>query len=191
MSRARRRVAATTACCIALVACGLARPVRADLSLMWHTIDAGGLTFGAGGTFALGGTAGQADAGMVLGGHYRLGGGFWRGGQGFSGVGEGPGGESELPVPVAFRVLTDARNPFTTQTSIHLDLPAARPIDARIFDHTGRLVSCIYEGWLPQGRHSLVWSGHAHAGRQVPTGVYLLQVRAGNYITRKRLVYFR
>jgi len=191
MSREMRPAPGMALWCAALALCCASWPARADLSLTWHTIDAGGLTFGAGGTYALGGTAGQPDAGAVLGGHYRLGGGFWRGGQGFSSVAEGPGAESELPVPVAFRVLTDARNPFTTQTSIQLDLPDARPVDACIFDHTGRLVSRIYEGWLPPGRHTLVWTGDTGSGRQVPTGVYLLLMRVGDHLTRKRLVFFR
>ncbi len=191
MSREMRPAPGVVLVCLALALCCAAWPARADLSLTWHTIDAGGLTLGAGGTYSLGGTAGQPDAGVALGGHYHLGGGFWRGGQGFSGVGECPGPEQELPVPVAFRVLTDDPNPFTTQTSIRLDLPEGRPVDACIFDHTGRLVNRIYEGWLPPGRHNLVWTGNSASGRQVPTGIYLLQMRVGDHTTRKRLVFFK
>jgi hypothetical protein len=174
-----------------MVLCSLTPLARAELSITWHTVDAGGHTFSGGGTYDLGGTCGQPDAGVVLGGTYRLGGGFWRGGQGLSGVVAGPGGEFELPAPVTFLVQTDARNPFTTQTGIRLELPTAQPVDVRIFDHAGRLVCRVFEGWLPPGRHSLVWVGDAHDGRQAPAGVYLLQVRVGDHITHKRLVYFR
>ena len=45
--------------------------------LSWWTIDGGGITFATGGTFDLGGTAGQPDASNALtGGAYRLTGGF-------------------------------------------------------------------------------------------------------------------
>ena len=47
--------------------------------LRWNTIDAGGVTFAAGGAFMLGGTAGQPDAGASTGGPYVLAGGFWPG----------------------------------------------------------------------------------------------------------------
>ena len=47
--------------------------------LSWWTADGGGATFSAGGDFALGGTAGQADAGALSGGGYNLTGGFWSG----------------------------------------------------------------------------------------------------------------
>ena len=49
-------------------------------SLTWGTVDAGGHTFSTGGGYALGGTAGQPDAGLSIGGGYTLAGGFWGGG---------------------------------------------------------------------------------------------------------------
>jgi len=48
--------------------------------LTWSTIDGGGYTFSTGGSYSLGGTVGQADAGGLTGGGYTLGGGFWGGG---------------------------------------------------------------------------------------------------------------
>lgn len=48
--------------------------------LTWSTVDGGGATFSTGGGYALGGTAGQPDAGLLAGGGYSLGSGFWVGG---------------------------------------------------------------------------------------------------------------
>ncbi len=48
--------------------------------LTWSTIDGGGYTWSGGGPYSLGGTAGQGDAGILLGGGYTLSGGFWGGG---------------------------------------------------------------------------------------------------------------
>ena len=48
--------------------------------LTWWTIDGGGVTFATGGSFELGGTAGQPDAtrlNELAGGAFRLTGGFW------------------------------------------------------------------------------------------------------------------
>jgi len=47
--------------------------------LGWNTIDGGGITFASGGPYRLGGTIGQADAGLMTGGVYTLSGGFWGG----------------------------------------------------------------------------------------------------------------
>lgn len=51
-----------------------------DYALDWWTVDGGGATSSAGGDYALGGTIGQPDAGLMTGGGYTLGGGFWGGG---------------------------------------------------------------------------------------------------------------
>ena len=47
-------------------------------SIDWHTIDGGGGT-STGGSYALSGTIGQADAGHLTGGTYEVQGGFWPG----------------------------------------------------------------------------------------------------------------
>jgi len=76
------RTTAGTLVVLALLA--LVLPVLAQsggpYDLSWNTVDGGGYTFSTGQAYTLGGTAGQADAGLLAGGSYALGGGFWRGG---------------------------------------------------------------------------------------------------------------
>jgi len=50
----------------------------AGLALTWWTVDGGGGT-SLGGPYALSGTVGQPDAGLLSGGTYTLDGGFWSG----------------------------------------------------------------------------------------------------------------
>ena len=52
---------------------------RSGYDLSWWTADGGGGT-ASGGSYTLGGTIGQPDAGILTGGNYTLGGGFWGGG---------------------------------------------------------------------------------------------------------------
>ncbi len=47
--------------------------------LTWSTVDGGGYTWSEGGSYSLGGTVGQPDAGVLSGGGYTLSGGFWGG----------------------------------------------------------------------------------------------------------------
>ena len=47
--------------------------------LTWSTVDGGGGMFSMGGSYELGGTIGQPDAGTLSGGSYTLEGGFWGG----------------------------------------------------------------------------------------------------------------
>lgn len=52
---------------------------QAAYGLSWYSMDGGGALGSTGGAFALSGTAGQADAGGMGAGRYRLVGGFWAG----------------------------------------------------------------------------------------------------------------
>jgi hypothetical protein len=56
-----------------------ASPDAVTYDLSWYTIDGGGATFSTGGSYSLGGTIGQPDAGSLSGGSYQLNGGFWGG----------------------------------------------------------------------------------------------------------------
>jgi hypothetical protein len=64
--------------------------------LSWNTVDGGGYTFSTGQAYTLGGTAGQADAGLLAGGAYTLGGGLWGGG-------ELAGGQHRVYLPMVTR----------------------------------------------------------------------------------------
>ena len=52
---------------------------QSGYDLSWYTIDGGGAAFSIGGSYSLGGSIGQADAGSMSGGTYQLAGGFWGG----------------------------------------------------------------------------------------------------------------
>ncbi len=56
-----------------------ASPEAVTYDLSWYTIDGGGATFSAGGSYSLGGTIGQFDAGTLSTGSYIMIGGFWGG----------------------------------------------------------------------------------------------------------------
>jgi hypothetical protein len=64
---------------VLLVAGGVWAATGGPYDVSWFTVDGGG-AFSAGTGYRLGGTAGQADAGVLAGGGYTLAGGFWAGG---------------------------------------------------------------------------------------------------------------
>ena len=63
---------------LGVVSAAWAASPAATYDLTWYSIDGGGGSV-AGGVYSLGGTVGQADAGVLQGGVYSLNGGFWAG----------------------------------------------------------------------------------------------------------------
>ena len=78
--KTRQMILITLICAAALasVALAAAAPQTGSYELAWYTVDGGGGT-ATGGGYSLSATAGQADAGVLSAGSYRLQGGFWSG----------------------------------------------------------------------------------------------------------------
>jgi hypothetical protein len=189
MGKRTRKLAAETpgvAFLLLAAALFLPRPAWGVLDLTWYSIDGGGATACAGGTFTLGGTIGQPDAGLLTAGSYTLGGGFWRGGGSTSGV-----TEDTQETPLALFVSPSFPNPFRFSTCLRLDLPEARFARVTIYDPAGRLVRRLCDGLLPGGRHDLIWDGRNDGGHRQAGGVYLLTVNMGGYSVRRSLVMIR
>jgi len=172
------------------LAAGAATPAWAQLSMNWFTIDGGGTTQAAGGSYSLGGTIGQPDAGLMTGGSFSLGGGFWNGGQGTIGVGEpdeGPSGGA----PLSFRLYRAAPNPLVGRTVVSFDMPEARRVRVVVYDAAGRHVRTLAEGPLPAGRHRVVWDGTDDGGRAAATGIYFVRFDAETMHARQKLLILR
>jgi hypothetical protein len=83
-----------------------------------NTLDGGGATFSDGGGLRLGGTIGQADAGLLTGGAYMLGGGFWP-------LVLPPATATPSATPSASASATPPPSATATQTATHSPLPTA------------------------------------------------------------------
>lgn len=52
----------------------------------------------------------------------------------------------------------------------------AVPLDVRVYDIGGRLVSLLRDETILAGRHSVVWTGTDRSGAMVPPGIYIVRV---------------
>jgi hypothetical protein len=94
------------------------------------------------------------------------------------GIGENP-----------IRRITNIPNPFGASTQIVFDLARKARVTITAYDVRGRTVADVFEGVLPQGRHSVSWNGKGRAGEQLPSGIYFFSFRAGEYqATRKAML---
>jgi hypothetical protein len=71
-------------------------------------------------------------------------------------------------------------NPFNPATRIEFDLPAGFRGDVvlTVYDLLGREVRQLLHEVRSAGTHAVVWRGEDDAGRPVPAGVYLYQLRS-------------
>ena len=82
---------------------------------------------------------------------------------------------------------------LTTGAPARLPLLLSAPsaVDLSLYDTRGALVRCLARGFLPSGRHEVVWDGFAESGSRAPSGIYFLRARAGRAEVSRRIVVLR
>ena len=78
-------------------------------------------------------------------------------------------------------------NPFNPMTNIRLELAHAGDVALRIFDARGRRVRGFDLAARSAGRQTIVWDGRDTAGRELPSGVYLYEVRSAGWTGHGRM----
>jgi hypothetical protein len=83
-----------------------------------------------------------------------------------------------------------APNPFNPMTAIRFRLPADGPVELRVFDARGQLVTTLRSEVMAAGEHEVVWNGTDRSGRNVASGVYFsrLQTDAGTLLEKMMLM---
>ena len=96
-----------------------------------------------------------------------------------------------VPEAASALMLNAWPNPFNPRTQVAFELPEAGPCRLTIFDARGRTVVELFEGLREAGRHSEVWDGCDATGRAMPSGTYIVGLRAGGYAASRKIILAR
>ncbi len=89
-------------------------------------------------------------------------------------------------VPAAFRLDQNYPNPFNPSTTIAFALPNTSAVTLRLYDLNGRLMATLLEGKMPPGYHTVTLNVPLLA-----SGVYLYELRAGDFVEAKKMTLLR
>ncbi len=98
------------------------------------------------------------------------------------------GVEPPVVAPGAGFALHAHPNPFAATTSFAFTLPAAGLARVTIYDAAGRRVRQLVDGDRPAGANDVAWDGTDDAGRPVPAGMFMCQIRANGHAETRWLV---
>ncbi|TET44839.1 T9SS type A sorting domain-containing protein [candidate division TA06 bacterium] len=82
-------------------------------------------------------------------------------------------------------------NPARGQTAISFNVPEPTHATVSIYDVAGRMVSTLLDDHVSAGRHSVNWDGRDQSGKEVPSGIYIYRLTAGNHNLARKLVLVR
>jgi hypothetical protein len=93
-----------------------------------------------------------------------------------------------LLVPDAYALHQNYPNPFNPITSLRYDLPEQTQATLTIYDLMGREVTQLVNTTQEAGYKSVQWNATDMHGKPVSAGVYLYQVRAGDFVQTRKMV---
>jgi len=94
-------------------------------------------------------------------------------------------------VPTAFQLYQNHPNPFNPTTEIRFDLPEALRVELKVFNTLGQLVTTLADETRPAGAYRILWDGKNVSGVPMASGVYVYQLKAGNFTDAKKMVLIR
>ena len=86
-------------------------------------------------------------------------------------------------LPKTFALGNNYPNPFNPTTTIQYNIPKYSNVSIRIFDLRGRQVALLVDQHMNPGYFSVVWNGN-----QYSSGLYFVQMIAGQYVDTKKLM---
>ena len=99
--------------------------------------------------------------------------------------------EDEIPTPDDFALDQNYPNPFNGSTVISYTLPAGADVNLDIYDIMGRKVRTLVEGYQEAGYASVIWDGKDEADRNVSSGVYFYNLKAGDMSMTRKMNYIK
>jgi flagellar hook assembly protein FlgD len=82
-------------------------------------------------------------------------------------------------------------NPFNPETTVEFALPKPSHVKLQIYNLLGQPIRTLIDEKIDAGFNSIKWEGRDDGGRQMPSGVYLYQMRAGSFVATRKLVLMR
>ena len=86
-------------------------------------------------------------------------------------------------LPQAFQLYQNYPNPFNPSTTIKYQIPKESLVTIKIFDVLGREVATLLNAEQKAGEHEVIWNAS-----DIASGVYIYQVKAGNFIAAKKML---
>jgi len=90
--------------------------------------------------------------------------------------------ETEGERPDVVRLKQNYPNPFNPTTNINFYLPEQSAVKIGIYNVVGQRVAVLLENVLSAGEHSIMWDAS-----EMPSGIYIVQLEAGNRIQTKKM----
>jgi Tol biopolymer transport system component len=87
-----------------------------------------------------------------------------------------------------FSLSQNTPNPFTGETKISFTVASATHVNLEVYNISGQKIKTLVDANYDAGNYLISWSGKDNAGKTMPAGIYLYQVKAGDFLQTKKMI---
>ncbi len=98
---------------------------------------------------------------------------------------------TQTALPQRFALYPSYPNPFNPSTIITFDLPSTERVTIKIYDALGREIKTLLDETRKPGRYRIAWNGLTDEKTLAASGVYICQIRAGQWKASQKLLLLR
>lgn len=99
-------------------------------------------------------------------------------------------GERAL-LPQEYKLHQNYPNPFNPATTIRYELKTVSRVTLTVYNLIGQKVRTLMSGTMPAGVYEVAWDGKSDAGMPVASGIYFYGLRAGGYVSTRKMILVR
>jgi len=91
--------------------------------------------------------------------------------------------DDDKKIPIEIFLKQNYPNPFNPSTTIEFGIPESKFVTLFVYNLLGEQVDFLVKENLSSGNYSITWNAE-----QLPSGIYLCKLVAGNYVETKKMV---
>ena len=96
--------------------------------------------------------------------------------------------QEKIRRPLSYSLFQNYPNPFNPRTAIDYQLPQVSEVEINIFNAQGQKITTLISAKQPSGFHRVIWDGTDATGRAVASGIYLCQLKAGDFTAVRKMM---
>ncbi|HSW54268.1 MAG TPA: choice-of-anchor Q domain-containing protein [Ignavibacteriaceae bacterium] len=98
--------------------------------------------------------------------------------------------DDEITLPFTFKLEQNYPNPFNPSTRIEYQVPSISQVTLKIYDVLGNEVATLVNEEKPSGSYEVEFNANSHSGnvRNLASGIYFYQLKAGELIQTKKMI---
>lgn len=102
-------------------------------------------------------------------------------------TGDEPTKQSSKPLTTVLE--PNSPNPFNPSTTIKFGIPKTQNVELVVYSITGKKIRTLVSNTMSAGYHSIKWNATDNYGAKVSSGVYIYQLRSGNDVITRKMIF--